>query len=306
MSIIKATKEKVSKDISFIFYENNKIPRYRKIDKFSFSFLTYGPAFLTLISIIIASSSLYYAGTIERQIRSTEPEIIRELRSQNISLTSRVDELNIINEKLTEKLSSSVPEESGSGNLFAPVPGQKDLTSPVTIEVQDFKAQRVDKTLKVTYNVINLTKENKKINDENNLKLFFDGTIQNDDEIQLAFKDIEGENHLSKKIKGSDSRWQRISFSFPEESIPYSFRLSLNNNESNKIKFDKIVLNRKNDRIIIRDSALLVYFELKNLKHEFEGKKLILEKISANQKAELVSKDNLNSRIENRYSKINP
>ena len=82
--------------------------------------------------------------------------------------------------------------------------------------------------------------------------------------------------------------------------------MSLNNNESNKIKFDKIVLNRKNDRIIIRDSALLVYFELKNLKHEFEGKKLILEKISANQKAELVSKDNLNSRIENRYSKINP
>lgn len=150
------------------------------------------------------------------------------------------------------------------------------------------------------------TKENKKINDENNLKLFFDGTIQNDDEIQLAFKDIEGENHLSKKIKGSDSRWQRISFSFPEESIPYSFRLSLNNNESNKIMFDKIVLNRKNDRIIIRDSALLVYFELKNLKHEFEGKKLILEKISANQKAELVSKDNLNSRIVNRYSKINP
>ena len=51
MSIIKATKDKVSKDISFIFYENNKIPRYRKIDKFSFSFLTYGPAFLTLISI---------------------------------------------------------------------------------------------------------------------------------------------------------------------------------------------------------------------------------------------------------------
>ena len=232
MSIIKATKEKVSKDISFIFYENNKIPRYRKIDKFSFSFLTYGPAFLTLISIIIASSSLYYAGTIERQIRSTEPEIIRELRSQNISLTSREDELNIINEKLTEKLSSSVPEESGSGNLFAPVPGQKDLTSPVTIEVQDFKAQRVDKTLKVTYNVINLTKENKKIAGYAHL--------------------IATDGNMFERFPKSDEQSLQIIYSTGESFATSRFRpfeAEFNNINTNIVYFNLIVFNRLGDII---------------------------------------------------------
>jgi len=150
------------------------------------------------------------------------------------------------------------------------------------------------------------TEQNKKSNDENNLNLFFDATIHNNDEIQLTFNDIEGEDSISKKVKGRKKRGQRVSFSFPDETIPYSFKLSLNSEKENTVEFERIVLNRKNDRIIIKDSALLVYFNLKNLKYNFEGKKIILEKISANQKAELASKDNLNLRVENRYSKINP
>ncbi len=160
MGLIKTKKKN---DISFIFYENEKFPRYQRIGKAAYSFLIYGPAALTIISIVISLSSLYYARTVESQIRSTEPEIIRDLRNDNSLLTSRVKELNVINENLTNKLSAGVSDKSHLSSIFAPVPGQKDLTSPIMIEINDFQVTKLDSQAKVTFNVVNITSTNEKI-----------------------------------------------------------------------------------------------------------------------------------------------
>lgn len=148
------------------------------------------------------------------------------------------------------------------------------------------------------------TTENEQTNNENSrdLKLFFDGVFSNDDEVVLHFEDIEGMDSIRNSLNGMPNNWQRVAYRFPEETIPYRFSLIFSEESTNKIKFDKIVLNRKDDRIIIKDSTLLVYFKLKNLQHRFEGNKLILEKSSQNGSAEIISKENLNSRIENRYT----
>ncbi len=154
---------KKKNDISFIFYENEKFPRYQKISRGAYSFLIYGPAALTVISILIALSSYYYAKNIEQQIRSTEPEIIQELRGDNQLLSGRVKELNLINENLTNKLSSGVREDTNLSTVFAPVPGQKDLTSPVKIEINDFKAVKNGNKTIVNFSVVNMTANNEKI-----------------------------------------------------------------------------------------------------------------------------------------------
>ena len=233
MAFLKSTKDKRSNDISFIFYENEKVPRYRRIDKYSFSFLTYGPALLTLLSIVVATSAIYYANTIERQIRSSEPEIIQELRNQNISLASRADELNIINDKLTKKLSSAAPEDSVTGNLFAPVPGQKDLTSPVSIDVQDFSASKKDGKILVKFNVINLTEENKKI-------AGYAHMIATDGNVFERYPKIESESSLqiiySTGESFATSRFRPFSASFT----------SINNSD---VFFNLIIFNRLGDII---------------------------------------------------------
>lgn len=233
MAYAKETKDKRSRDISFIFYENNKIPRYKNIDRFSFSFLTYGPAFLTIASILVAVSSFYYANTIERQIRSSEPEIIRELRNQNISLSSRVDELNLINEKLTTKLSTAAPDDSVSGNLFAPVPGQKDLTSPVKIDVQDFLAKRVNDKITVDFNVVNLTEENTKIAGYSHL-IATDGNIferypkdESNSSLQIIYS--TGESFATSRFRPFSAEFSNIS--------------------SNDVYFNLIIYNRLGDII---------------------------------------------------------
>jgi hypothetical protein len=147
------------------------------------------------------------------------------------------------------------------------------------------------------------TMEDKQTKNKNDydLKLFFDGVFSNDDEVILHYEDIEGMDSIRKSLKGMPNNWQRVAYRFPEEIIPYGFSLTFSEESTNKIKFDKIVLNRRDDRIIIKDSALLVYFKLKNLQYRFEENELILEKLANNERAEIISKENLNNRIENRY-----
>lgn len=135
----------------------------------------------------------------------------------------------------------------------------------------------------------------------NNLNLYLDGYFHVDNEIKLTFKDFEGTDSIVKKIKGMPNNWQRVEFNFPEETIPYTFNLSFLDKRQSQINLDKIVLNRENDRIIIKDSALLVYFQLKNFTHKFEGDKLILNKKENTVVSQLVAKENLTSRVGNRY-----
>tara|TARA_Y100000385_G_C13095578_1_gene641079 strand:- start:1723 stop:2274 length:552 start_codon:yes stop_codon:yes gene_type:complete len=145
-------------------------------------------------------------------------------------------------------------------------------------------------------------KKEVKVDDSKNLKLFFDGTFAFSDYVKLYFDDdIVTNDSLVAKLNKNPNAWQRLKYVFPDETTPYEFKIQLPKSSETYIKFDKIVLNKENSRIIIKDSTLLVYFDLVNLKHSFKNNKIELKKKDTLKAATLIAKKALVERILNRY-----
>ncbi|NNK87896.1 MAG: hypothetical protein HKO90_06405, partial [Flavobacteriaceae bacterium] len=132
----------------------------------------------------------------------------------------------------------------------------------------------------------------------NNLNIFFDGVIHESAEVTLVYSDSIGEDSLMQDIKGRPKKMQRISFEIPEGQNPEAIEFKMENVK--RIDFDKVVFNRADDRIVLRDSAFLVYFKLRNFKVEFENEKIRLINDTAGD-AGFSAKQNLISRLKNRY-----
>ncbi|OIQ17046.1 MAG: hypothetical protein BM556_12585 [Bacteriovorax sp. MedPE-SWde] len=156
----KAAKDKVS----FILYEDNKIPRYHQFKPQVYKFLIYGPTILTMFSVLVLVGTYFYTKNVEKHVRSKEPEMIKLLRTENALVKERSSELTILNKRLTQKLSAEVPKTPLAAlNFISPVSGQKDLTNPARINIQDIKVETVDKKLHVRFNIVNVTPENTKL-----------------------------------------------------------------------------------------------------------------------------------------------
>ena len=109
----------------------------------------------------------------------------------------------------------------------------------------------------------------------NKLRIYIDGVIKNDIHPKIIYSDdFSTDEVLANKINGRPRMKQRLSFVFPESSIPYYFNIVFDNDCI--IDLEQIVLNINDDRIIIRDSAFYEYFEFSK---------------------------SLNERIKNRYTK---
>jgi hypothetical protein len=170
-----AAKDKVS----FILYEGNKIPRYHQFKPKVYKFLIYGPTILTMFSILVLIGTFFYTKNVEKHIRSKEPEIIRTLRTENSLLKERTGELSVLNKELTLKLSSETPKTPlGALNFISPVSGQKDLTSPARVNIQDIKVETVDTKVHVRFNIVNITKNNTKLSGYIHLFVTDGNTIQ--------------------------------------------------------------------------------------------------------------------------------
>jgi hypothetical protein len=155
-----AAKDKVS----FILYEENKIPRYHQFKPQVYKFLIYGPTILTMFSILVLIGTFFYTKNVEKHVRSKEPEIIRALRTENSLLKERTSELSVLNKELTQKLSSETPKTPlGALNFISPVSGQKDLTSPARINIQDIKVESIEEKVFVRFNIVNITPNNTKL-----------------------------------------------------------------------------------------------------------------------------------------------
>lgn len=154
-----------SKDkISFILYEKNKIPRYHQFKPRLYKFIVYGPSILTFISIIVLLGSYFYTKNVEKLIRSHEPEIIKTLRTENILLKEKTTELTSLNKELTTKLASDIPQTPlGALHILSPVAGQKDLTNPAVINIQDIKVENGKEKFFFRFNIVNVTPGNKKL-----------------------------------------------------------------------------------------------------------------------------------------------
>lgn len=155
---------KTKDKISFILYEENKIPSYHQFKPKIYKLLIYGPTILTLLSAIVLAGSYFYSKNVEQLIRSHEPEIIKTLRAENILLREKASELSSLNKEFTKKLSSTVPTTSlESLSIVAPVTGQRDLTSPANIKIQDILPTISANKVFFNFNIINITKNNTKL-----------------------------------------------------------------------------------------------------------------------------------------------
>ena len=133
---------------------------------------------------------------------------------------------------------------------------------------------------------------------ESGLNVFFDGVIHESAEVTLIYSDSIGVDSLVQNIKGRPKKMQRMSFLIPEGRTPDAIEFRMDNVK--RIDFDKLVFNRANDRIVLRDSAFLVYFKLRNFKVQFENDKVGLINDSSTE-AGFNAKQNLISRLKNRY-----
>ena len=150
--------------VSFILYEDNKIPSYKQLNKRTHSFFLYAPAAIFVLSIIILTASVFYVRNIETIIRSEEPKIISDLRLKYSEVNDKNQEHIKTIENLTEKLSSTAPLEGlESLALFMPVKGQKDLTNPAQINIQDIRFDKGKDQVFLRFNIINSTPDNRKL-----------------------------------------------------------------------------------------------------------------------------------------------
>lgn len=107
--------------------------------------------------------------------------------------------------------------------------------------------------------------------DDNRLKITLDILVHEDDLLDVFYtsdsidEPFSDKKRINKKIKGSEN-YQTVIFPFPEDVMPYSFRIDLGDNvlkkETNiEIKTIKLKLNNK---AIIINKEILDYFFIAN------------------------------------------
>jgi hypothetical protein len=152
--------------ISFILYEDNRIPRYLQFSRGTYNFFFHAPIVLFTISLLILAGSYFYISNIEQYVRSREPKIIKELQGKNNILALRANELEATIKELTEKLNTPIASSNAIDALsfFSPIKGQKNLTSPAKVNIQDINISNANNSkLNVRFNIINTTVNNEKL-----------------------------------------------------------------------------------------------------------------------------------------------
>lgn len=150
--------------ISLIVYENETIPYLKHINPKIYKFFLYGPTIISLIAILVIIGAMVYVKNIEKVVRNKEPEIIKVLRTENSLLKEKAEELNILNKEFTKKITSQIQETPLSTLYFiSPVVGQKELTNPAQVNIQDLKVESISDKLYFRFNIVNTTTDGTKL-----------------------------------------------------------------------------------------------------------------------------------------------
>lgn len=171
---IQAAQAAKRNNLSFILYENNKVPRYLQLTPREYKAILYVPVVLTVFSIFALAGSYFYTKNIENLIKAKEPLIIKNLRDENTQINQKNTELTTLNLDLTNRLANETisAASASSLNIIAPVKGQKDLTSPASINIEDIKVAKNDNKVELNFNLINITKENNRVSGYIHIFLF--------------------------------------------------------------------------------------------------------------------------------------
>lgn len=156
---------KSSKKLSFLLYDEHKGPVFISTDKRKLKFVLYFLPIVTIIAMLIILAGSVYFKQIREMARRKEPATIKILKSKNTELTTRVEELQKLNTSFEKKLSAGTAGASkfATLSLFRPTAGQQDLSSTPVLSIEEPSLSKVDSTLTVKFDIINQTKESRKL-----------------------------------------------------------------------------------------------------------------------------------------------
>lgn len=155
------------KRFSFLVYQDNKIPKYYKVNPWRTKLYLFILPTITLLSILSILGVGVYFKQIREYARKKEPEIFQQLRDQNAQLTAKVDELTGLTSTLENKLAQSSGSAEVSGvhalGLFQIPPGLQDMSARPNFSIREQKVRVQNGRVKFTFNVHNEGKEDEKL-----------------------------------------------------------------------------------------------------------------------------------------------
>lgn len=151
--------------MSFLIYDDKKGPVFLNTNRFALKFTLYVLPIITIISILVIIGGSVYFKQIREMARRKEPAVIKELKATNSELQDQVNQLQTLNQSFEKKLSSGTTEgiKFTSLAIFKPVAGQEDLSTTPALTIDDINFERTDKDLKIKFNIINQTKNGRKL-----------------------------------------------------------------------------------------------------------------------------------------------
>lgn len=206
-----------SKDLTLIVYNTPKPPRYLKINKRLIKTL------LILIPVMVITSitiSFFYSLLLKNKIVSMKSEVPKEikvLKTTNISLTNKLQELEKTNKNLVEKLSKGSESETSlsSMGLFTAPLGLKDLRSQELVLVKDAKIN-VGNKIKLEFNLENNSPGQEKLSGYISVIQYQGNMIQYYPNYELSQRNLrleytQGESFGFSRFRPTSAEFEKVS-----------------------------------------------------------------------------------------------
>ncbi len=218
-----------SRKLGFLVYEGQQDPKYFEIKKSYFKFLLMGLPSLSFISIIALVLCGIYFKQIEEMAKRKEPAIIKDLKTKNLKLATLFQESKQLSEELQKKLvlgKTNISSEIATLDLFKAIPGMQDLSAKALFTVENIEAYPNGNKIQFQFNIVNQTKENKKIAGyifvimKNQGQFFFyPQSAIAQDSLQIAFN--RGESFATSRFRPVNN----IFFPLPKKDTSLLFKI---------------------------------------------------------------------------------
>ena len=156
---------KSSKKLSYLLYDDKKGPVFVTTNKGLLKFTFYVLPVITFISLILVIAGSVYFKQIAEMARRKEPAIIKELKKTNLSLSTKLTEVEELNKTFEKKLSTG--SISGAKlttlSLYRPIAGQEDLSTTPLLSIETPIFTISENKINVKFDIVNQTKDGRKI-----------------------------------------------------------------------------------------------------------------------------------------------
>lgn len=205
--------------LSFILYTKKNSPRFYEISRSYYKFLTIGLPMITFICLIALIAIGVYFRQLEVLAKRKEPVVINQLRESNVALGQKIEELEVLNKSLENKLASppsSMVREFNALSLFKPVQGQQDLSKSPALTFEEIEVSSNETETILNFKIVNAAKDGTRqagylfviMKAGNQIAVYPEDSFERD-EMQLAFN--KGEYFATSRFRPVRAAFNRVS-----------------------------------------------------------------------------------------------